>query len=115
MRLTNDGIKEDLGWFEVMPGSKTQHHDVIASDEDARDESVTVTASTEHNDIEVQYAMATAGYHPTVSELGGLMLRSPEQFAAAEVAVRNTVEESAALAAVAILRENVELDASIAA
>ena len=122
MRLTNNGIKPGNAesfdaWFSSMPGSKTLSDAEMQNGADAytKSEGELVAASHDHNDMEVQYAMAVAGYQPTVTELGGLMLRSPEQFASTEVALRNTVTESATLAAVVTMRETVELNDQIAA
>lgn len=39
MSLSGEGYFPKKDWFDALPGSKTQHEDVIASDVDAREES----------------------------------------------------------------------------
>lgn len=37
MALSGEGYFPRKDWFDALPGSKTQHKDIIESDEDARD------------------------------------------------------------------------------
>lgn len=38
MSLSGEGYFPKKDWFDALPGSKTQHEDIIASDADAREE-----------------------------------------------------------------------------
>ena len=87
MRLTTDGIKENLDWFDRLPSSQTQHPDVIASDTDARESDTTLYAYSDSTTaMEVQYAMATAGYTPNAIEMDDLQERFPLLYGAPAVA-----------------------------
>lgn len=97
MRLTTDGIKENLDWFDRLPGSQTQHPDVIASDEDAREGDISLYSYADLDTaMEVQYAMATAGYSPSEAEMLDLQERFPLLYGAPALAETVELDEQIA-------------------